>query len=68
MAQQIIKSVVALSPLGNKKVMEVGKLGVDDIVRDGQVYKGFNQFDELIGEVVVADFQMHWVGVREVTE
>lgn len=68
MAQQIIKSVVAVSPMGNKKVMEVGKLGVDDIVRDGQVYKGFNQYDELIGEVVVADFKMHWVGVREVTE
>lgn len=68
MAQQIINSVVAISLMGKKMGLEVGKLGVDDIVRDGQVYKGFNQFDELVGEVVLPNYSMHWVGVKEVAE
>ena len=68
MAQQVINSVVAVSPLGNKAVMQVGKLEVDDIILDGNVYKGFNKFDEQVGEVVLPNFSMHWVGVREVIE
>ena len=68
LAQQVINSVVAVSPLGNKAVMQVGKLEVDDIILDGNVYKGFNKFDEQVGEVVLPNFSMHWVGVREVIE
>ena len=67
-SQQIINSVIAVSPLGNKTVMQVGKFGVEDIILDGQIYKGFNKFDEQVREVVLPNFSMHWVGVREVTE
>ena len=67
-SQQIINSVVAISPLGNKAIMQVGKLDVEDIILDGQIYKGFNKFDEQVGEVVLPNFSMHWVGVREVIE
>ena len=65
--EQIITSVQAVGFRGTKTIA-VGRLGVADIILDGQTYKGFDANDEQVAELHPAGYLMHSVGVKAVRD